>query len=311
MDTGRPENHTMARKRRLASLCFLLALACLPSPAEAQEAFLIPQTIFVGDKGRLVVPLGQPFMAAEAFVRSVPEDLPEAADLVITRIELERRSGNLRLIVDLIPYAPGVLPLPALAVPLPGGDALELSGLKVTVASILAPQEASLSSPAPPLPAPGTGLIIYGTAAGILLVLFLGIGLSVWGRRNFAFFWERFRRRRLLRIMARFLRRIEAESLSGKNKSPGEFLSILSGQMREFLSLFTGTDYRPLTAREFLNTPFYPDFLCAFFRRCDRLRFSGGGIELGDLSAALEEIRSFIGILLKAEAARLPAGEAQ
>jgi hypothetical protein len=287
------------------------ALVCLPPPAGAQEAYLIPQTVFVGDRGRLVVPLGQPFMAAEAFVRLAPEDLPETADVVITRIELERRNENSRFIIDFIPYAPGVLPLPVLAVPVPGGNSLELSGLTVTVASILSPQEAALSAPAPPLSAPGTGLVIYGTAAGILLALFLSLGLSVWGRRNFAFLWERFRRRRLLRIMARFLRRMEAESLSGKHKSPGEFLSVLSGQFREFLSLFTGTDYRPLTAGEFLGLPFYPDFLCAFFRRCDRLRFSGGGIEQRNLAAALEEVRRFIGILAREEAARLPAREAQ
>jgi hypothetical protein len=108
--------------------------------------------------------------------------------------------------------------------------------------------------------------------------------------------------------MLRFLRRMDGESLRDKNKSPAECLSLLSGQFREFLSLFTGTDCRPLTAGEFLGLPFYPDFLCAFFRRCDRLRFSGGGIERRDLAAALEELRSFIGVLVKAEAERLPAG---
>jgi hypothetical protein len=270
----------------------------------SRDAYLIPRTIFVGDRGRLVVPLGQAFTAAEAFVRSAPGDLPEAPDVVITRIELENRDGSPRLFVDFIPYAPGVLSLPALKIAIPGGEPLELSGLKAAAASVLAPQETALSAPAPPLSAPGTGLIIYGTAAGILLVLFSGLGLSVWGRRNFAFFWERFKRRRLLRIMARFLRRLDAESLAGTTKSPGEFLAILSGQVREFLSLFTGTDCRPLTAGEFLNFPFYPDFLCAFFRRCDRLRFSGGGIARSDLAAAVEEVRSFIGILVQAEAER-------
>jgi hypothetical protein len=240
-------------------------------------------------------------MAAEAFVRSAPEDLPETADLVITRIELEHRNGISRLLIDFIPYAPGLLPLPALAVPVPGGKPLELSGLSAAVASILGPQEAALSGPAPPLATPGTGVIIYGTSAGVLLVLFLAIGLSVWGRRNFASLWARFKRRRLLRIMAKFLRRLDTESLGAKDKSPAEFLSILSLQFREFLSLFTGTDCRPLTAGEFSRLPFYPEFLCPFFRRCDRLRFSGKEIEQSDFKAALEEIRSFIGMLMLAE----------
>lgn len=288
----------------------LLLLASVPGSGSAQEAYLIPQTIFVGDRSRLVVPLGQAFSSAETFVRSAPGELPKTGDLTITRIELERLNGDLRLIIDFIPYAPGILLLPSLAIPVSGGRTLELSGLKAAVTSILGPHEASLSAPAPPLSAPGTGLIIYGTAAGILFVLFLIIGLTFWGKRNFAFFWERFRRRRLLRIMVRFLKRLDAESLSGKNKSPAEFLSVLSGQFREFLSLFTETDCRPLTAGEFLGLPFYPDFLCAFFRRCDILRFSGRGIELSDLAAAQEEVRSFVEILIKAEAAGTRAGEA-
>jgi hypothetical protein len=295
-------------KKTLVVLFLLLTLA--GTRGNAQDAYLVPQTIFVGDKGRLVVPLGQAFMAAEAFVRSASGELPETADLAITRIEMENRNGSPRLLIDFIPYAPGVLALPALKIPVPGGEPLELSGLKVTAASILAPGETALSPPASPLPAPGTGLIIYGTAAGILIVLFLSLGLSVWGRRNFAFFWARFKRRRLLRIMARFLRRLDAESRAGKTKSPGEYLSMLSGQFREFLSLFTGTDCRPLTAGEFLTLSFYGDFLCAFFRRCDRLRFSGNGIERRDLAAELEEVRSFIGILVQAEAERPRTGEA-
>jgi hypothetical protein len=286
-----------------------LLLAVTGVRGDAQDVYLIPQTIFVGDRGRLVVPLGQDFMAAEAFVLSAPGELPETADLVITRVELENRNGSPRLLVDFIPYAPGLLSLPALAVPVPGGEALELSGLTVTAASILTPNETALSPPAPPLSAPGTGIVIYGTAAGILIVLFSGLGLSVWGRRNFAFFWGRFKRRRLLRIMARFLRRLEAESRANKAKSSGEYLALLAGQFREFLSLFTGTDCRPLTAGEFLNLPLYGAFLCPFFRRCDRLRFSGGNIERGDLAAALEEVRSFIGILVQAEAERPRTGE--
>jgi hypothetical protein len=300
----------LSPKQTIAALFLLLALAGAPGRGSAQEDYLIPRTIFVGDRGRLVVPLGPAFIAAEPFVRSAPEELPETADLVITRIELERWNGNARLSIDFIPYAPGILSLPALAIPVPGGNTLELAGLTAAVASVLAPREAALSAPAPPLSAPGTGVIIYGTSAGILLVLFLAIGITVWSRRNFASLWERFRRRRLLRTMARFLRRMDAESLSGKNKSPAEFFSLLSGQFREFLSFFTGTDCRPLTAGEFLSFPFYPELLCAFFRRCDRIRFSGGGIERRDLAAALGEVRSFVNMLVKAEAAGPSAGEA-
>jgi hypothetical protein len=295
-------------KKAPAVLFFFLAL--VGARGDTRDAYLIPQTIFVGDKGRLVVPLGRAFAAAEAFVRTASGELPETADLVITRIELENRNEPPRLLVDFIPYAPGVLSLPTLKIAVPGGEPLELPGLRVTAASILAPGETALSAPAPPLSVPGTGLIIYGTAAAILIVLFTCLGLSAWGKRIFAVFWERVKRRHLLRTMTRFLKHLDAESRAGKNKSPGEYLSILTEQFREFLSLFAGTDCRSLTAGEFLAFPLHGDFLCAFFRRCDRIRFGGGGIERRDMAAELEEVRSFIGILIQAETERPAAGEA-
>jgi hypothetical protein len=301
-------------------LFLLIVFAWIPGSGEAQEGapYLIPQTIYVGDRGRLVVPLGQAFMGAQPFVHTDRDEVPGAADMVLSRIELEHRNGNARLSIDFIPYASGILLLPSLAIPVPGGEPLELKGLSVTVASILTPGEAALSNPAPPMAAPGTSLIIYGTAAGILFFLFLAIGVTVWGRRNFASLWETFRRQRLLRSMARFLRSLNAESLIDKKRTQGEFLSILSGEFREFLSLFTGINCRSLTAGEFLGLDFYSGFLCAFFRRCDTLRFSGRDIERKDFQAILEEVRSFIETLDRAEKERakeapetaLPAGEA-
>jgi hypothetical protein len=238
-------------------------------------------------------------MGAEAFVRSA--DLPQVPDIVITRIELEHRNGNARFLIDFIPYAPGILPLPPLSSPVSGGEPLELTGLSAAIASILGPQEASLSDPAPPLAAPGTGVIIYGTAADILAFLFLCIGLTVWSRRNFRSFWESFRRRRLLRSMVHFLKRLKAEGLIDKNKNQGELLSLLSVEFREFLSLFTGINCRALTAGEFLGLSLYPVFLCAFFRRCDTLRFSGKTIEANDLQAVLAEVASFVETLIQVE----------
>jgi hypothetical protein len=298
---------------------FLLVLAAVP-PSGAQEGvpYLIPQTIFVGDRGRLVVPLGQAFMAASPFVLSGGQAFPRTADLVINRIELEHRNGSARLLIDFIPYAPGILSLPALTVPVPGEAPLELTGLQALTASILAPGEAALSDPAPPLAAPGTGVIIYGSAACILLVFFLALGFTIWGRRNFGSLWERLRRRRLLRAMTRFLRGLDTES-SAEKRTQGEFLSILSGELREFLSLFTGINCRSLTAGEFLGFEFYPGLLCALFRRCDTLRFSGKSITREDLKAILAELRLFIEALEKAERERakeaagtagIPAAEA-
>ena len=205
------------------------------------EAYLVPQTVFVGDRGRLVVPLGQLFAGEEAFVREAPGELPKTGDLVINRIELEKRSGTPRLLIDFVPFAPGILTLPDIVPSKRPLSRLELEtltvrGLKAEIASILVSGDSSLSNLALPLNAPGTGLVIYGGAAGILLALFLGIGVSFWGRRHFSELLERFRRRRLLRAIKRFLIRMGAQASRKKDDEAAGLFAILSGEFREFLT---------------------------------------------------------------------------
>ena len=327
---------------------------------EQQAPYLLPQTIFVGDPGRLVVPLGRAFAEVAPFVLDTSGDLqnpdplvqklPAIQDMVIRRVELEHRGGVTRLVIDFIPYAPGKLSFPPIELPVPDAAAspadFTISGLEVQVASILSPQTMSLSEPAPPLAVPGTSLLVYGTLVLVLVLLFLGIGGSLWGRRHFADIWERFRRRHLLRVMMRFLRRLRQEGVLEKNRNAGYYLTLLSGEFREFLSFFTGFNCRSLTAGEFLELPlgtqFHPDtnfaadmrpqvdtsagqgggsplsdstFLCRLFRTWDTLRFSGHGMGKDDLFQALNETEKFIVALDRAERERVfskhaPASEA-
>jgi len=301
---------------------FSLSLLFFPPCAAAQntsrsstlsnEPYLIPQTIFVGDQGRLVVPLSQIFAGAEPFVWTTTEELPDASpDLVITRIELERRAAASRLLIDFIPFMPGILSLPSFEI-LSGQDPIALNGLKISVASILNPNDMALSLPASALAVPGTSFLIYGTIILVLVILFLGIGGSLWGRRHFRELWEKFRRRYLLRAMTKFLRRLEKQSAIEKNGNPGYYLSLLSTEFREFLSLFTGFNCRPLTAGEFLELELTlnqeefhgPAFLCRLFRNWDALRFSGRNIAMDELFHSLKETEGFIAALDRAERER-------
>ena len=266
------------------------------------EPYLLPQTIFVGDSGRLVVPLAQIIAGVEPFVRAGAEELPAAApDLVIKRIELERRGTAARLLIDFVPFAPGILSLPPIEL-LSGENTIALNGLKVNIASILSPSNMAFSQPASVLAVPGTSFLIYGTVVLVLIILFLGVGGSLWGRTHFRELWERFRRRRLLRAMIRFLRRLRQQNGNDKNGNPGYYLGLLSAEFREFLSLFTGLNCRSLTAAEFLElelapnreTVLSPDFLCRVFRNWDTLRFSGLGIGTEELFHSLKETEAFI-----------------
>ena len=354
----------------VAALCFFspVAAAQTPSPSVSriETPYLLPQTIFVGDQGRLVVPLGRVYARVEPFVLEIPESaageassatrlrysrnsglliqegvleaLPENPDLQIRRIELERRGGASRLLIDFIPYAPGVLSFPPLifvpsAVNLdeaesPDSETLTLGGLEVHVASILTPSQMVLADPASPLSVPGTSLLVYGSLVIVLALFFLGIGCSLWGRHHFKELWERIRRRHLIRVMMKFLRHLRQDSCLEKNGNPAFFLSLLSGEFREFLSFFTGVNCRSFSAGEFHDLPLgyheagasagidpesecppspadsggkWPLFLCGLFRTWDDLRFSGKGIKMSDLFSALKETEKFIIALDRAE----------
>lgn len=318
--------------RRNTAAIALAVLLLSPAAMPAQDAphftapFLLPHTIFVGDTGRLVVTLGEAFAELPSFVLENPAHFPERPDLVIRRIELDRRGGTSRLLIDFVPFAPGTLFFPSLDFAALGTSPeetaespLTLSGLNVQVASILNPAWMELSAPAAPMVVPGTGLLIYGSVAVLLLFLSLGIAFSVWCKRNFRGFWQRLHRRHLLRTMLRFLRRLVREANLGKGGKPAHYLGLLSTGFRDFLSAFTGINCRALTPAEFLELPISniapdstpsgepvltPAFLCGLFRAWDTLRFSGQEIGKDDLYKAVKETENFVRALYAAEKQR-------
>ena len=298
------------KKHRLPFTILLFFTALFSLPAQGSPSpFLLPPTIFVGDPGRLVVPLDEAFSDVQPFVVQNPANLPERPELVIRRIELERRAGFSWLLIDFVPFAAGTVSFPSLDFTAPGEEPITLSGLEVQVSSVLDPAWMELSPPAPPLAVPGTGLLIYGSIAVILLVLFLGIAVTLWGKRNFRGFWQRLYRRHLLRAMMRFLRRLRHESNAGKNGNPGYHLSLLAAEFRAFLNTFTGINCRSLTSAEFLELPMTfqaeppltPEFLCRLFRAWDTLRFSGQDIAKSDLVHAVKETETFVSALYRLE----------
>jgi hypothetical protein len=295
-------------------LLFILLPCGILAQTRTDAPYLIPQIIFVGDPGRLIVPIGRVFARVDPFVWDNPDKLNESPDLVINRIELERRSGVSRVLIDFIPYAPGTLSLPPIEFP-QDANAPSLLGLEVQVASILDPSQMVLAEPASPLAIPGTSFLVYGTLVFILFLLAMGIAISLWGRSHFRDFFARLRRKFLLRNMRRFLRHLNQEcrleaSSSGASPTPAFYLTRLSTEFREFLTQFTGVNCRSLTAVEFRLITFEelpprlapgPDYLCDLFRSWDILRFSGRGMEMADLFVAMVETEKLISTLDKAE----------
>jgi hypothetical protein len=210
--------------------------------------------------------------------------------------------------VDFTAYAPGLLELP----PIPLGDG-EIRGIRVDIASVLGSGKDAmvLSDPALPLPVPGTMLLIYASATGFLLLLLGGIGGSLWARKNLGGLLEIWRKRRLLALMRKTERRLRRR-LSGDAGDYPALLGLVSAEFRAFLAYITGHNCRAMTAGEFFTLPslFPPElpateelggeYLGAFFRRLDHLRYSGDALEAGDVAAVLDGVRSFTDTLEKA-----------
>jgi hypothetical protein len=267
----------------------LILMARLWAPAQEGTEYRtaqVPPRIFVGDRGRLI--LGPGFGDIPPFIIDDPRQLPQGPDITLLRLELERRRGEDRLLIDFAAFAPGQVELPPISLPqLPG---VTLEGYRVTIASILGnadpfnprgaapspvfpdPQAGEgmlvLSNPAPPLAVPGTALLIYGTSSLIVLALLLILGGGVWGRPYLEGLLKIHRRRRLLRLMSAIGKRLRAQ-IPQENLPQGktqEILRELSTEFRAFWGYFydqdrpepfalRGRDCRAMTAAEFASHP--------------------------------------------------------
>jgi hypothetical protein len=281
--------HPLVRRHARGAARFLFCFlwfgfgALVPAQENPKAPYLIPRTVYVGDRCRMVCPLDPPAEDMSAFsgtsrVLDQPDELPPASELGVSRLDLDGRTGV--LLIDFTAYAPGLLELPPLEI---GGR--RFTGLRVNIGSVL-DSGTALSPSAPPLAVPGTFLIIYGTVFGLAAALLLGILGIFWSRYHFGDLRLRFRRRRLVRAMERFLRRLRSSLARGRIDA-AETLGRLSSEFRIFLGLFAGMNCRAMTPREFLSYPVFPGngrfsgngeagpVLRDLFRRCDLLRFSG------------------------------------
>jgi hypothetical protein len=200
------ERSSMRRPVLLLAAFFLVPALSVFSQDGGTTPFLIPQTVFVGDRGRLVFPLGSAFAGVENRVIQGIENLPQSRDIVVRRVELARRGNSSQLIIDFQAYVPGQVKLPSIEI-----ASYTFADLEVSITSILGSSDQRslvLSGPADPLAAPGTAMLIYGAILFVILgLLALTLG-RFWGRTRFLTLRERFRRRQIIRAMGKTLRRL-------------------------------------------------------------------------------------------------------
>ena len=304
---------------------FLLALVCFFSasfiqaqqlePAlhyyQAQEVYLVPQTVYVGDRGRLVVSLGSAFIDAQSFILETREDLPVNLflmdDIVIQRIELERRGSNIRLFIDFVSFAPGVFILPPIAIPSSTSESLMLFNIEFTIASILTPDTMVLSPLALPLTVPGTGLMVYGGLGALLLCLILGSFFIIRFSHIINPLKRKWKQRRFLVSLEKKIQLLREHKAGVGQQKRDETFSALAAEFREFLSFITGLDCCVLTPYEFTllsvaipGTP-SPGFFHELFKSWDIMRFSGRSLRQDDILQITDELEKFFSGFLKAE----------
>ncbi len=291
----------------------LAAIACAAGSAETAgggraEPVLVPQTVYVGDRARLIVPLDASAAGLAApLAIEVAERLPRSKDAVVLRVELQRAEGGWRALVDFAAYAPGLVELPRIEA---GG--VVLSGLVAPIASILEAEggTAELAPPAAPLAAPGTAVLLYAAVLILAAAALLGAFLFLRGPALLREALERRRRGLVARSMRRVATRL-ADNLAAMN--PVEFLSILFSELRSYLSYRTGVNCLALTPREFPEAlargPRLPPsrenvyvrletldgaFLERLFRWGDAVRFGGAAASRAELGSALEEVVALV-----------------
>lgn len=276
---------------------------------ESPVPYQIPQTVFIGDKGRLVYPLdayffnqGDQIIPLEA-IDSSQGDLYK--DVVIHRVELSRG----RLIVDFQCWRTGAVRLPPVQMQ---GRLIE--GMEVRVASLLEGKDAlTVLSPAmPPMSAPGTLWIISGTVASLLAISSLFLIFALRGGNLFAVWRANSRKRRAIRKSRKAIKKIKTQMAKGRDASgkelPGHLttsaaIAELSSEFRQFLENYCGLQCRSLVPAEFLKLEFpaglpsgedSPRYFSDFFTRCDTMRFSGANISRTAVDNIISEIESYI-----------------
>jgi hypothetical protein len=285
---------------RKAFLLLLPALACtgvaVCADGFAQDrnegAFMVPSKVYVGDRASLILPLPGFAVKEDSETASV---VSPAIDIDIHRALLERRPVGSRLTVEFTAYAPGILELPSIII-----EGEVFSGLTIEISSILEKGASGmvLSGSAPPLAIPGTSILVYGSVISILCFLSAAFWVLFWGRKRIKVWLAVWEKKRLLSGMRGIEKRLR-KTLARGDDTYRNILDTLSGEVRGFLSHFTGEHCRAMTALEFANIDprINREFLKDFFRRCDGIRFGGGEINKNDAVSMLDDLKQFLAVL--------------
>jgi hypothetical protein len=257
---------------------------------------LIPRVVYVGDPAVLVLPLPPTIINSDDIIMTeLSPNIPKDDNIDFHRVILERRVTGSRLLIEFTAFVPGYLKFPEIEI-----DGEYFNGLSVTINSVIDTRKSlQLSGYASSLAMPGTAVLLYGFLAIVVLFLLLALWFIFKGRTFIKLLAEKWKRIRLFTFIRNAVRRLQKALMRGGDKRA--VLDKISDTFREFLSVLTNANCRSMTAREFINMPeeliYNGNFLGAFFRRCDKFRFSGEDVNLREISGLLVDLRNYIEVL--------------
>jgi hypothetical protein len=236
------------------------------------EAILVPATVFVGDKGRLIYPLQDVIEdndGANAEVRLVQAgdaagDTAGAAvagdavvagedgaigDIVVEGLAFDR--GQNSLIIDFRAYKVGDVAVPPVMV-----GRHRIDGITVKVSSVLENDVSTLTlSPlSAPMLAPGTGVLAVGLVAITVFLAVLIVWLRKGGLSRIRVLIVKHRKRKLIAASCKLLDRLKA-GLDEKKLDAASALNKASHEFRVFLELFFNSPCLSFVPEEFQNFP--------------------------------------------------------
>jgi hypothetical protein len=282
------------RREFFISIIFVCIAATLFANEEGASApYQIPQTVYIGDKGRLVYPLDGFFSNQKN--GALPLDGLDTDDaILISSIEID----NGRLVVDFQAFRTGAIPLPVIVI---NGE--PLSGLEVYISSLLDGSDnvTVLSPAAAPLSAPGTLWIVVSIIFIVILIFTVTFLFLFRGGNFFSVLQRRIKKARIIRKTQKAVKKLKI-NLEKENISARTALSGISNELRVFLDNFFNTDCRSMVPLEFLDMVFpddsgldpkyTPRFFYHFFENCDKLRFSGGVVTAETVRAIILEVET-------------------
>ncbi|GHT49142.1 hypothetical protein FACS1894102_3400 [Spirochaetia bacterium] len=276
-------------------------------------SYQIPQTIYVGDKGRLVYTLSQFTSITESskIVLEEPDSSAENTEsntdfyVIIRNMELDKDAK--KLFIDFQAYRTGKIKLPTILI----GEE-KLSGLQVQISSLLESGNSAmaLSEPALPLAASGTFWIITIIIFSILLSLLLIYFFWKKGEKLFELLNTNMKSFFLVYSMFLFIKRLQKHLEKGKIL-PLQAISNLSSRLRVFFSKLWKIQCIAMVPEEFLVVEIKPENLPQgmkerqfeddvkkqlydYFKTCDSLRFSGETIMLESVNEIISNAKNIL-----------------